>query len=333
MATEVTVIVDPDGGAGYDYTSLAAAIAGEARDLVTADEQLTITCRCTGGTADGPATVSGFTTDATRYVKIWTDPSESYRHAGTYPSGNKYRIENSGPNAILTVSVANALIEGLAIKNTASSTSGYPSCFYVLAVNGRITFKSCFALGEGTTSSGNMGYNCTSSTGAIVKYINCVATGFYRSGGNYYCGFRENTSATFYYYNCTAQRNRYGWKREQSTVYVSNSVSFNNEDDFFGTINADYCASDDGDGTNAVDISPGATEADDWAACFTDYANGDFSLKSDSVCVGAGVDDPGSGLYSDDILGNTRTSTWDIGAFEYVPFKAAWAINSNRVIQ
>ena len=318
MATEVTVIVDPDNGAGTDYTSLAAAIAGEARNLVTADEQLTIKCRCTGGTADGPATINGFTTDATRYVKVWTDPSESYRHTGTYPSGNKYRIENTGLTAILTVSVANALIEGLAIKSTTSGTSGYPSCFHVQMPNGRITFKSCFALGEGTTSSGNMGYNCIYSTGAIVKYINCVATGFYKSGSNYHCGFRQNALGTFYYYNCTSFYNYIGFKQEQGHAYAYNCIAARNYDDFYAWGVADHCASDDLDGTNAVDISPGATEADDWAACFTDYANGDFSLKSGSVCIGAGVDDPGSGLYSDDILGNARTSPWDIGAFEYV---------------
>lgn len=335
MATEVTVIVDPDGGAGYDYTSLAAAIAGEARDLVTADEQLTIKCRCTGGTADGAATVNGFTTDATRYVKIWTDPSESYRHAGTYPSGNKYRIEATGGSAVLTVSSINVKVEGLAVKNSATTGTGYPSCFYVKMASGRVSFRSCVAAGAGTATAGNMGYNITSSNGSITTYVNCIATGFYKSGSDYHCGFRQNTTGTFYYYNCTSFYNYFGFKQERGSAYAYNCIAARNYDDFFGWGVADHCASDDGDGTNAVDISPGAIEADDWAACFTDYANGDFSLKSGSVCIGAGVDDPGSGLYSDDILGNTRTSTWDIGAFEYAPpsFKAAWAINSNRVIQ
>ena len=78
MATEVTKIVDPDGTAGVncDYTSLAALVAGYAKNLVTADEQLTVKCRCTGGTADGEVTINGFTTDATRFIKIWTDPSD-----------------------------------------------------------------------------------------------------------------------------------------------------------------------------------------------------------------------------------------------------------------
>jgi hypothetical protein len=34
--------------------------------------------------------------------------------------------------------------------------------------------------------------------------------------------------------------------------------------------------------------------------------------------VGTGTDDPGAGLYSDDITGTARTSVWDIGADEYV---------------
>jgi hypothetical protein len=33
--------------------------------------------------------------------------------------------------------------------------------------------------------------------------------------------------------------------------------------------------------------------------------------------VGEGTDNPGSGLYSDDIIGTARSSPWDIGAFEY----------------
>lgn len=96
MATEIIKTVDP-GGTG-DYPSLAAAIAGEviARpNLVANDEQLTLKCQCTNGAADTSyAIVTGFTTDATRFIKIWTDPTESYRHNGTYQTGNKYRYQH-----------------------------------------------------------------------------------------------------------------------------------------------------------------------------------------------------------------------------------------------
>ena len=337
MATEVTVIVDPDNGAGTDYTSLAAAIAGEARDLVTADEQLTIKCRCTGGTADGAVTVDGFTTDATRYVKIWTDPTESYRHAGIFPSGNKYRIEST--NAIaLTVQDNYVRLVGVALKLTLTTGTSY--CIRTNAGGGNFRVEKCFLLGDCTGTGGAVGIYAYIN-GTTLTVISSTVTGFISSSNPTDTGFAAlsafNSSTAFWLYNCTLCNSYYGLViGPNGGSYAYNCAVFNNANDFHSsgaTLTIDYCASDDGDGTNAVDISPGATEADDWAACFTDYANGDFSLKSDSVCVGAGTDDPGSGLYSDDILGNTRTSTWDIGAFEYVSFKAAWAINSNRVIQ
>lgn len=342
MATEVIKIVDPDNGAGADYTSLAAAIAGEARNLVTADEQLTIKCRCTGGTADGAVTINGFTTDATRYVKIWTDPSESYRHSGTYPSGNKYRIESTNAIALAVKDDYTRCI-GLALKLTLTTGTSY--CVRTEYGGGHLTIEKCFILGDCTGTGGAAGiYAYVNST--TLKVISSVITGFISQSAPTDTGFSAvsaaNSSTAYSLYNCTLCGNYYGFIiGSTGGSYVYNCAVFDNVDDFYtlgATFTIDHCASDDGDGTNAVDISPGATEATDWAACFNDYANGDFSLKSDSVCVGAGADDPGSGLYSDDILGNARTSTWDIGAFEYVSgappsFKAAWAINSNRVIQ
>jgi hypothetical protein len=68
-----------------------------------------------------------------------------------------------------------------------------------------------------------------------------------------------------------------------------------------------------------VDISPNATEADDWAAAFTDYTNGDFSLKSGSPLIDAGTD-LSAVMDSVDIIGTSRPQgdAWDVGAFEYV---------------
>jgi len=72
----------------------------------------------------------------------------------------------------------------------------------------------------------------------------------------------------------------------------------------------DHCCSDDGDGTNAQGPSGGS-----WANEFTTPGT-DFSLLAGGNCVGNGTDDPGAGLYSDDIIGTARNTTWDIGAFE-----------------
>ena len=93
---------------------------------------------------------------------------------------------------------------------------------------------------------------------------------------------------------------------------ATNCVAGNCTDDFNGTITIANCCSDDGDGAN-----PQGPLGADWDNEFTDKDNGAFSLLVGGNCVGNGTDDPGSGLYSDDIIGTVRTSTWDIGAFEY----------------
>ena len=66
-----------------------------------------------------------------------------------------------------------------------------------------------------------------------------------------------------------------------------NIEDFVTEDDIFDDIGGstiDYCASDDGDGTNAV--SPSGS---DWANEFVDYANGDFTLLYTGNLYDAGV--------------------------------------------
>ena len=97
MATEVVKVIDPDSGSGYDYDSLYDWEAAQQGDLTGARDEIAVAkCRCTGGTADTTAvTIDGWTTSATDYIKIWTDPSESYRHNGTWQTGNKYRLQNT----------------------------------------------------------------------------------------------------------------------------------------------------------------------------------------------------------------------------------------------
>jgi hypothetical protein len=260
-------------------------------------------------------------------VKIWTDPSESYRHTGTYPSGNKYRIEVSNGSGI-AIRDANIEIIGIAIRATDTGNSNTRG---VLITTGSVGIKidKCFI--EGICSGTGTGYGIYAyASTATIHVTNTVVRGW-NSGTDQHYAALYLYSGTPYIYNCTFTKSYRGISSYNAGTHtIKNCIFFNNIDDIYtsgATQVIDYCASDDLDGTNPVDISPGATEADDWAACFTDYANGDFSLKSTSVCIGAGVDDPGSGLYSDDILGNARTSPWDIGAFEYVAGGSSLTVN------
>lgn len=73
-----------------------------------------------------------------------------------------------------------------------------------------------------------------------------------------------------------------------------------------------FCVNGSGDTHEQVSVST--------TGLFTDAVNGNFSLTATSSAQvkGTAATDPGSGLFSDDITGSTRTGAWDIGAFEYV---------------
>ena len=110
MATPVVNIIDPDSGAGYDYTSLNTWESNEQADIsVTtgSDEQHTATCRSTGGTDDltGVYLLGWTTEEPDNYIKIWTDPGESYRHVGVWETGNKYRLQTDATQRVAILSL------------------------------------------------------------------------------------------------------------------------------------------------------------------------------------------------------------------------------------
>jgi len=127
---------------------------------------------------------------------------------------------------------------------------------------------------------------------------------------------RHDSSAALYVYNTTEYNFDAGIENASTgTLTVKNCAVFGNSgtgDDFLGTITIDNCASDDGDGTEPEVPS-------DWSAVFVDYTGGNFHLKStDTDLKDSGTDLQSEGGYSDDIDGETRSGTWDIGADEYV---------------
>lgn len=255
-----------------------------------------------------PVTFNFGITDTTRYVKVYTpqggtESINNQRHDGKW-NINRYHmsINNKYPFGILE---QNTIIEGIQLDKVSVENTGIVlSCG---ALN--ITLNKCIIRQTGT-STGDIGVYGTEN-GFIV--INCVVVGIDSVGIQL---FGDSVVLNNTVSNCTT-----GIFRQGGTVNAINNASFNNTDDFSGTFNSlDYNASDDGDGTNAVDISPGGTEADDWNAAFTDYINGDFSVKdSVSVLFDAGTDLSGSGII-DDIIGTARPESvsYDIGVFELI---------------
>ena len=316
--TQVVRYVDPDaggGGTGVDwtnaYTSLWAWNTTENKDLVSADEYHTVHLRASGGTADTTVTIltSTWVTDATRYLEIIQDDAPS---DGKW-SDTAYRLYCQGSVKCIEVATENLYIRDMQLRCApASSFQTSYGIFLTVNSNGNVEIDSCLIRCSGAlTLVSEYGIALWNATNQ-AKVYNCT---IYSDSANTTTshGIYVNSASSLAVYNSTV----YGFyssgiRDAGSVTTATNCVVATNGDDFANGTTASYCASDDGDGGNAQDAVSG-----DWDNELTDANNGDFTLVAEGNCIGNGTDNPGSGLYLDDITGATRTTTWDIGAFEY----------------
>lgn len=301
----------------HAYPSLFAWEAARQRNLVTADEIERVICSSDDAGSTHAAdttgvTIDGWTTDATRYIQIEAASS----HGGKW-NESIYRRDGA---ARLQIGESFVNVIGIQIRITSAATR---SLFINGAgVNGTINISNCYLESSGSGSSHILDvYSIAATTVNVYNTISVNVTGSGR-----YAFYVNDADATVNLYNCTGI-NKYNnstsrtFMVDAGTMNLANclGVASGTSPAFYkaaaATVSASYCASDD-------------ATADDWggsgnrinqAFTFVDEANNDFHLASDDG--GArdfGVSDPGSGLYSDDIDGVTRTGTWDIGADEYV---------------
>lgn len=122
-ATERVVTVKSSGG---NYTTLAAAIAGEAKNLVSLDRQLTIECYSSAAPDRSQVSISsGWVTDSTRYLRIVVPPSE--RHSGKFDATKYHRIMNNYQQGIVISGVPYTRIEGVQFYvSEANYSPSYP---------------------------------------------------------------------------------------------------------------------------------------------------------------------------------------------------------------
>jgi len=307
---ELIVYVDPDavgGGTGVDWTNAYASLsimeAAEQDDFDTANNWLHVYCRSSSSTADTTnLEINGSITSSDDYIKI--EGASGHRAKKTSWDASIYRL---APAASNTVNVYDNHVWFDGIQFACPTTGIYTGNISA----GSWTFISnCRNNGSSTWLAPN------DSDGTMYIW-NCINTG----GGR----LLDFNAGTAYVYNSIA----YGSSQDGirfivgSSGAIYNTVSFKNSDDFdfHGGITVDHCASDDGDGTNDVAESGGGVE---WPDDFVDAANGDFTLKATSNLVGAGVADPGSGLFSTDIDGDTYATPPSLGVDEIAASGAAW---------
>lgn len=296
--------VDPDvvGGAGDGtslpnaYSSLNAWEAAEQADLDAANNYMT--CRCLaslGGDDTSQTLIDGWNPSATDYIEVigFDFPSD-----GIWDE-TKYLVHNNNVDLASAIRAQEDYVRLINIQCKVTC-AGTNACNGLVGDNtsGEIRVDSCISKCVPSGSGQAIGFFGLGD--AIVNFYNCISISFISGGDTSWWGFRGHTG-TNNFLNCTAWGNYIGFYRSGGTMTCKNCVSGNNTDDFSGTITIDFCCSDDGDGTNSQGPLDG-----DWTKEFFDTGNDDFALVSGGNCINNGTNDPGSGLYSDDIIGSER---------------------------
>jgi hypothetical protein len=328
MATTVTKIVDPDNGTGTDYTSLSAWEAGMQKDLTAADEISVAECRCTSGTADSTAVaIDGWTTDATRYIKIWTNPSGGYRHLGAAYDATKYRLAISLAHQASAILVQEDYVKiiGLQFYPTIGNWAEGYGVRLNNAAAGTLHVDKCIFSLNNAASGANAGQECVlinwMGTNRTIYITNCL---FHDTEKNNFTTWgtvctRGEAAATYVYNNTFINGDVAIACEVENAITAKNNLVYGHATAMTGTFAAgtDYNATDDA--AIGYTVTGSGNTHDRVSQTFTFAAAGDYHLASnDAGAKDYGVSDPGSGLFSDDIDGVTRTGTWDIGADEYV---------------
>lgn len=309
-AADYIDIIDPDNSAGTNYTSLAAWEANAEIDHgAGVGDTLTARCFSSGGTADTTAvTISGNSVDSIT-IEGLDFPSDGIFNTSLYRLGNALAGDKFVVNDLIPLTINNLQFYDAYTGASAPSTI-YLNIAAVLSIE--INFNSLIIKSTAVAAGSKRGLQVSNNANVTLTAKNITIEGYYYNN-------LSLSASIVNIYNSTVSAGHFGiYQANTAVVTVKNNAIFNNVDDFFGTITIDYCASDDGNGTNAVDISPGGVEADDWNAAFTDYVNGDFSIKDmDSVLYNTGTDLSGVNVVSD-ILGSIRPRVliYDIGAYE-----------------
>ena len=314
MAESVKVI-DPDLGAGYDYDSLFDWEAAQQADIDTSNTIAVAKCRCTGGTADTTVvTIDGWTTSAADYIKIWTDPAESYRHNGSWSTGNKYRLIINGTylGVALRQKENYTRIDGLQVEQ--SDTSGnYVAILSNLNGTGDARISNTIVR-AGANSLKPYGIAEDDFYG-YLKVWNCLIIGFLS-------GITQNASAaqTLMLYNCTIVNCTTGYEKISGTATLKNCLFSGCTTDATGAISDTYCATTNDNTKGLTAVGTGNR----FSQTFTFVGAPDYHLASnDEGALGFGLNLYNDATYpfQDDIDGQDRggaAASWDIGADEYV---------------
>ncbi|MDR3558801.1 MAG: hypothetical protein P4L58_00160, partial [Candidatus Pacebacteria bacterium] len=307
----------------HEYTSLAAAIAGATdvnhlnnTDLTVANVVLNIPCYYDSGSDTTAVTVSGYTTSAADYIKIYTpsntttypaEANNSQRAMGKWDA-TKYNLQaGASSSSLLNILVPDVKIDGLQLYQSV----GYYSSVVGLNSSGVVNLSvsnSIIRAFSGNT--GNYGIIIEGgSTGSVYNiYNNIVYGASYDSGCN---GLMVENSSVFLYNN-TFYGNYTGIYGYSGTLIAKNNIVYNNTTDYSGSFDSSSTNNLSKDAT-----APGSNAEINRTVQFANAGANDFHLSlADTAALGHGanlsVDT--NFAFDTDIDGQTRPTIWDIGA-------------------
>jgi hypothetical protein len=284
----------------------------DGRDLVSSGETWNIACYADGVDTDG-VYVGGWNTGPNNYIRIFTPttPDEvgtSQRHPGSWSYGS-YVLETTA-EAALSIFEAYTRVEGLQLGVDTATTS-WTGIANIGASNVDLSHCLITQTGGSATTDGITLF--ASVTGAriwnsVVNDVDCDC--IWSEGGSAFiynvtvagCGCAGVDSGDGFY---EGKNVLVGWTSDSGFSHNAG-----------GSMVLTNCASSDG----SADDHMGTGNLANRTFSFVDPPGGDFHLTSgDTGARDQGVDlsaDPDL-AFSDDIDGDVRGGTWDIGADEY----------------
>jgi co-chaperonin GroES (HSP10) len=272
------------------------------------------TCRSTSGTADtSRLTIEGWTTSASNYIKVWTDPSENHRHPGKWDD-RKFRMTSTDSD---TVQIYEEYVTVEGLQMFLSVSSGWSDAIYVDVADGADVNVNNNIIKANFTSTG-YGYGIRPSfAGAGSRELSIFNNVIYdfSNAGNGAGIFHNGDGFITYCYNNTIFNSYQGFYQNTGTIIAKNNIAQNCTDGF----TPGFDASSDYNISDLASDAPGSNSKNSTTVTFVDEDNKDFHLdSSDTAALNAGVDlssDP-SLDFTDDVDGTSRGGAWDIGADE-----------------
>lgn len=305
LAGIINKTIIEDGGG--DYTSLEACLDDNEQDLTNGQGDDFI-ASIEGDWTQGDSTtvaIDGWTTDSDSYITITTNADA--RHPGYWSEADYILAANATRGMFCKEPYT--VIEGLQVDGT---TSGGLGIWFLDDPNGA---RVSHCIVKGNNSSGQIVVSnlLGGQKDTIYIYNNIIY-----DVGSRGIDINHDSARVWAYNNTIHTTTSVGiYAQAGSTVAINNLVTNVSTFNYFGTFHSssDYNTGDDGTSTG------GGNDRINQTFTFDDEGANDFHLASND----AGARDHGTDLsgdgdlpFSDDIDGETRTGTWDMGADEFI---------------